>query len=708
MSNQAINKFNQGLQSQSQVNFLQNTPPVMQGQNTGADVVQQTGGGGYLNRAKASQDANPLTTLGLSAGIGYGLGQAMDSFGPKCRGEYDKTVLGRLGAWGDKVSRDTKFGRFIERVFGKKTRFMDAWADKSRLGYALKNHSTRPDWKMAKMSYYGLEGFLDADTSNVLENFMKPITEKCNLGKFEQYGMSADEIKNFAQTLVGKTPEQYKEAIRLKELEMLGATRSQITSGYFTNDLDKLIKELKAKKLGFDSFEHYEKLAKNIMEHKEEFMQALEKGIRNNGDQVVSINRFVGGPVAKLKSHLGGRTVSMSEILNKFKAASGKGNATVLGRMLPKSLGYLLEGCTNRFAGGKLAPFMQAFIFADMLYHTYTAPKGEKIKTMAERFVNDFTYFIGGILGLVGLHKIGGLKYIGTNAAGREAYRAALTAHNAKNAAKGFANKKLFDESAKAVDSLLNTKGLKWYEKALQKVGRFVNMGNEHFKPYLSPNGANMNLFRRIMNTNIIGVPFRIWAVMFAFTPLIVKATTKFTHLIFGRPTHSVLDEEEEVQDPEQAAQSMVNPNQNPQAVPAADANNTPNTNLINQTINNQAVNNQTMQNQVGQNQALQPQNANGQMVNNGAPQNNSVNQAQTMNSQNQSVSQTTTATQTQTVNNSNQNNGNTQQEPVRTYIPSAAPVQIGGPDTTPADQAMAHADKAEKQIQSVLAGLYK
>ena len=85
---------------------------------------------------------------------------------------------------------------------------------------------------------------------------MKPITEKCNLGKFEQYGMSADEIKNFAQTLVGKTPEQYKEAIRLKELEMLGATRSQITSGYFTNDLDKLIKELKAKRLGFDSFEH--------------------------------------------------------------------------------------------------------------------------------------------------------------------------------------------------------------------------------------------------------------------------------------------------------------------------------------------------------------------------------------------------------------------------------------------------------------------
>ena len=28
----------------------------------------------------------------------------MDKFNPKCEGEYSKTILGKLGAWGDKVS----------------------------------------------------------------------------------------------------------------------------------------------------------------------------------------------------------------------------------------------------------------------------------------------------------------------------------------------------------------------------------------------------------------------------------------------------------------------------------------------------------------------------------------------------------------------------------------------------------------------------
>ena len=72
-----------------------------------------------------------------------------------------------------------------------------------------------------------------------------------------------------------------------------------------------------------------------------------------------------------------------------------------------------MEGCTNRFAGGKLAVAMQAGIFADMLYQTIKAPKGEKIKTFGERFVNDFTYFIAMTLGIMGMHKIGGFKYAG-------------------------------------------------------------------------------------------------------------------------------------------------------------------------------------------------------------------------------------------------------------------------------------------------------
>ena len=687
MSNQAINKFNQGFQNPSQLNFSQGGAPIMQGQ--GNEVVQQAGGGAYLNRAKASQDADPLTTLGLTAAIGYGIGQGMEHFGPKCEGEYSKTILGKLGSWGDKFSTDTKVGRFIERVFRKKDRLIDKWADNSRIGYAMKNHSTRPEWKFAKMPWYGLHGFLSMDTQNVFEQFLKPIGD--NVQKLEQYGLKPEEIKNFAQSLAGKSKQEAALLIQLEELRLLGVDPNVTIQNPQLDNLQKIAKELKVKKLGFDSVEAYEAIAKDFAEHPKEVMAAMEKAVKN-GDFHISINRHAGGFMAKLKSHFGGRKVSISEYLNKYKAALGKGNTTSLGRALPKSLGWLVEGCTNRFAGGKLAPFMQAFIFADMFYHTYKAPKGEKTKTLAERFVNDFTYFIGATLGLVGIHKIGGLKYLGTDIAGREAYRAAQVAHNVKNAGKGFATKKLWKESKKAVDALLNTKSLKWYEKPLQKLGCLINMGNEHFKPYLSPNKMNMNLLRRIFNTNIIGVPLRIWAVIFAITPILVKATTKTAHAIFGKPTHSVLDEDEENSaDPSQAAIDMTNSapaGPNPQT---SNVNNMPNTNLIKQTV---SASQNNINNQVNQQQAQNPVNTNN------APQNAPVqNAAPTVNPANNQVA----------INNNNNNNDNNNtQEPARSYIPSPVGIAAQPQDTSAADKAMADADKAEKQIQSVLAGLYK
>ncbi len=49
---------------------------------------------------------------------------------------------------------------------------------------------------------------------------------------------------------------------------------------------------------------------------------------------------------------------------------------------------------------------MQAYIFGDMLYHSIKAQKGEKGKTLIERAVNDFTYFIAMSLGIMGMHKI--------------------------------------------------------------------------------------------------------------------------------------------------------------------------------------------------------------------------------------------------------------------------------------------------------------
>lgn len=701
MTGQQINPFNNYNNGQ----YYQPQNPAMQGGNEALQQAKQTAGNSYVNnRLNASKDADPLTTLALTTGIGYGIGQAMDYFGPKCEGQYDKTILGKLGGWGDKFSRNTKLGKFIE----KKLTAFDTWFNKkaqtSKLAYTLKNHSASPSkgfpWNFARMPWQGLPGFVSMDMQNIFEEYTKPIsgadgkflkfipTGKANhfekLEQYDKYSGHPELIENFKNGLKGKTSAEVALELQKEELRCLGLPENTIKR--YGNSLDKLqkyAKVLKVKKLGFNSVKQFDTIMKDLSEHTKEVMSALEKATANGKDLHVSIWRS-SGKLGKLKNHFFGRKASLSEYLNKYKAATGTGNATHLGKILPKYFGWLVEGTTNRFAGGKLAPFMQAMIFADMLYHTAKAPKGEHVKTFAERFVNDFSYFIAMTLGLVGVYKAGGLKYLGTDAAGKAKYLAEQAKVNAKNAMKGFASKTDWKNAKKGVDALLNTKGLKWYEKPLQKLGCIINMGNDHFKPYLSPKKGNLNILRRIANTNLVGVPLRLWLVLGVATPIIVKAATKTAHLIFGKPTNSVLDEDKEDETANQQTQNAPQQPQNTQtqtaqnpinnAAPAqTNPNKLPDSNLIKQTVNGQTPN----------------------------TQNNTTNNQQNT---------TTTATTTTTVNNQNNNtqNQNGTMEPVRTYIPSPVGYVDRMPDASAANAALANADKAEQEISQIMATLKK
>ena len=633
------------------LNIKQNQSPVMQGQGTDAvNQAQQAANNSYLaNRAKASQDANPATTLGLTTAIGYGIGQGMDVFNKKCGGEYEKSIFGRLGGWADKFSKNTRVGRAIENSLQKINAYITLKSRSSKILYTIKHHATMPDWKIVKQMGSGLKGFLGTDTENVFENFLKPIDG--NFQKLEQYGMTQEEINNFRRSLTGTKAEQILE-LQKKELEKLGASASEV-AGKTIEELKDLAKNLKAKKLGFANLAEYNALKGNFVDNPNLIRDVLEKADKNIH---ISIWRGDGSSaLGKLKSHFFGRTVSLGELYNKYNVILGKGNKTYLGRALPKALAWIMEGGTNRFAGGKLAPFMQAFFFADMLYHAVKAPVGEKIKTFAERVVNDFTYFIGGIAGVVGMHKlIGGFKYVGIDEAGREAYRTALRTFNEQVKAKAFASKADYKAAGKAVDALLKTDGLKWYQKILQKAACVMNMGNEHKLAYRSTKLVNNNFLRRLFNTNIIGVPLRFALPMIIISPFLAKLTTKTAHLIFGRPTHSVLDEETEESTPKQT-DTTVKP-QNPSAsdTKTAQANNPSNyadTNLIKQRANKQNSDSPT------------PDQA-----------------ATTNNEQNKNV------------------------EPARTYIPSPVGMVQAAPDKTAYDKAMNQADGAEKEIEQILA----
>lgn len=688
MSDTAINPINiPSLQPKNQVNFQQNpsyTQPPMQG--TGSEQIRQSVDNSYLaNRAKASGDATPEQLLPFWLASWYGLGQLMDKFNPLCRGEYKDSILGKIGGWGDKVSTKTRVGRGIENGLQWIDNKTTALAKKNKIVNALKNYSTRPEWSFAKTPGAGVHGFLATDTEQLFENFLNPLTNrqvksplfgiplsaKSNYYQgLEQYGnITQQEINNFVKSLKGKTFAEKTLALQKKELELLGANAdivAKIEGKTGLKGLEKLAKSLKVKKLGFKSIREFNELKGKFLDNPDKIMKALE-----NADKKIKFSVWRGNDniLGKIKSHLIGRIATPQEYLNKYKAILGKGNTSRLGRFLPASLGWLTEGTTSRFAGGKLAVAMQSYFLADMLYHTIKAPKGEKTKTFAERFVNDFTYFMAMTFGIKAMHKVGGLKYLGIkDKAGIEAYRKGIEAFKAKHAAGLLNNKKAYKFAQKRLDVLLGKQNVKgFFNKLFFKVGKLINLGNERIPAYKSTSKYNLNWLRKCANGNILGVPLRFAIPMLVISPFLAKLTTKTAHKIFGKPTNSVLDEDkepEEVKTAQQQTQPQNNniPEVNKPQQPPRNPNQYADSNLIKQRTN--AINGQ-------------------QQVNNVNPQ-----QA-TPNATNPNVAQPTKE--------------NEEKEPVRTYIPSPVGMVPQTPDMSGINQAMSQADAAEKYANSVL-----
>ena len=696
MSSQSINGVNiPVLENRKNINFQQNgavpqyqytNQTAMQGGNVDKEAIKQSVDNSYLaNRARASQDNNPLAVAALGTAAWYGISQGMEKLNYKNGGEYANTIYGKLGNLGDKFCEKTWVGRALQSTIDFTKNQLEKLSAKSKIVNSLMHHSTRPEWSYVKAPAKGPLGFLCMDAEQVLESFLKPIVDNDKysilgmgfggkvdyIQKLEQYGMPQNEINAFKESLKGETALNRALKIQRKEIELLGADKAlcqQIENITDLNQLKEMAVDIKAKKLGLSGKAEFEALKGKFIDNPQKIMDMFENASKDPHLKHVSLWRNNTTTFGKVRSHLFGRRVQFSEYLNKFKVTLGKGNKTTLGRMLPKALSWILEGGTNRFAGGKLGVALQAGILADILYNTIKA-KGERVKTFMERCVNDFTYFIGMTAGILAMHKVGGFKYAGLKDAKEvEAYREAKKALDARTLAKEFNSKKEWKQAVKELNrEYLGTKNIKNpITKLLQKIGCFINTGNESNAFYRSKNKFNMNWLRRIANKNLIGVPMRFLIPMAVVTPFLVKLTTTATHKIFGRPTHSVLDEEEETPQNETTAQNTQEQTfkgqQPAQPIPQPLHRNPQDyksdTNLIKMAANGQKP---VIRTYIPSPECkVQPDN----------------------------------------------NNKFKKPAPERHYIPSPEPAKITGPDLTPANQALAEADMTEKYINETLASL--
>lgn len=712
------------LQNKRPVNFQQNQQQgnnqntqqtSMQGTTAMQGVPQSVGDTQLGNRVKNSSDmAQSPYTLPVAAATWYAIAQGMDKFGEKCGGSYDESILGKITGKADKLSNKvsnskivkSSFGQWISNKYTNVANYLDRISNnpKNRILYSLRNHKTNPECKLVKVPAAGLDGFLEADTRQVFEEFLNPAKHAQQL---KQYGIADDVVKsieglpkpdkylrlqNEELKYFKEDPEKLAEAfnklskkdkirtITAKMKEFGDKIDRRTLREYLKSSDDTLLnnfKELKLKELkitkglGFDSIAHYNKVTAEdyALTHMDEIKNALRKGDQNLKIRIWKKD----GKLGRLYGHLLGREIGIAELANKFDLSLKTGAKTKFGKFVGKAFGYLTEGCTNRFAGGKLAVAMQAFIFADMFIHAFKAPKGEKGKTLAERFVNDFTYFLALPLGIWGMHKAGGLKYLGMTNAQREAYRQNLKNFNLNHASYG---KKMYKMRKKVLDRQLMAGVKNPFLKIIKKAANLLTVGLERRKTYVSKDKFNLNWLRKskYFGNNALGYIIRFAIPMFMVSPWIAKVTTQMTHKIFGRPTNSVLDEDKEE--------------------PQAATNKNPESQQVNKPETVQPVPNQPTQNiktantptrikspqEYASDTNLIKMHANGQKPRTYIP-----------------------SPESKVAQSPQEKEKGKETEPVRTYIPSPVGMVQQAPDLSAADRALANADAAEQFVNETL-----
>ena len=513
-------------------NYVNN--PSMQAGIDAQSVGEAVDSSYLANRAKASGDSDPMATMGFSLGSWYLINRGMDLFDKKSAGAYDKSILGKIGKFGDKIASSVVAKPFV--WVGNKIKGGWNWlAGKNKVAYALKNHQTDAEWKFAKTGGNGLNGYMSGDLHTLFDdNFIRPAK---NAQQLERLGVPQAEIDNIKNSLKGLNKSQKAERLLREELKALGNSEASINTLFASGGMDALknvSREQKILKLGFRDVAEFERLMKDPLTNMKQIQNALRGADRN-----IMFTYASGGTskLSKLKFHLIGRKVPVQQLANRLDVILKTGSRTGLGRSLARASAFFLEGTTNRMAGGKLGVFMQAFIFGDMLANTVKAEKGDKFKTFMERFVNDFSYFLALPLGYKLMHKVGGFKYIGMSEAEVSAFRSRLGKFVAdKKAGVYKGNKAGFNAERKALKDMLKA-GVKGPRKLLKLLGRFINIGNEVIPTY------NLSGFRKFAK-NLLGVPMRIAIPLVVVSPFVAKIITKGEHKIFGKPKHSVLDDE--------------------------------------------------------------------------------------------------------------------------------------------------------------------
>lgn len=650
-----------------------------------------------------------LYTAALTVPTWFAISKGMDYYSNKSRGDFNDTVHHTVGQLGDDVTNYVKnssfgkssFANSINNGFKNFKGFLKKnFVDRFRITRAMAYTPSKPELPMVIGQADGMVGMQLFDYPQHGEQFVKPLKYVEDL---DCYGASKADIKKWKDLLnKASTPQARAEIMQRAELEtILQNSRLKRTPAQIAKEISDFkalgedakilkLKDMKAFEWGYKDFAEMEAVQKDIHKRMSRVLEACHDANRKMFTRIWGTNHSKWG---RIKTWLFGREVYASETANKLAGSLGNVNLaenkeldsvlkktgldkkvpkSMLGKFLAKYNNLVLEGATNRVAGGKFVALMQAAYLADVLYKTAKADgAGEKVKTFAERFTEMIAFFVAMPFAIQLMHKVGGLQYAGMTKQQVEAYRQHLKIHNDKAMAAGFKDKAAWKASKDALKTELNAGVKNPITKLFKRIGRVVSVGLEQIRPYdtkaVTRNGVwekIKDLFRhpKFGMKQMAGYPMRIILGMFMILPFLSKIAVKGSHLLFGKPKNSLLDEGKEPEKTQTPIQ------QQPQLPPQLQQVQTPPQQTTTQTTT-------TTSQQTGQS----------------SPSN-------LLNKYKNKTTTTTTTTQT------SENKPAAAQEPVRTYIPSPVGVQIKqAEDLTAADEAMRRADLAEQQALQTL-----
>lgn len=504
-------------------------------------------------------DNNPVTQIikndtvvktGLTLGLWIATSQLMNKFNKACTTQVDgkENLLDKVRDFGDKIGEHKFFkSKEFENAVGFGAKFKDFirknFIDKSAVLRAFVDTPTKPKNAMATMMAKGTIAETATDAVQAFEKYAESAQKDAkDINKLKELGLTAEELEK-----ISKEPHLY---------------------------IDKIIEVCKRK-----GTQEYVDLTKS-----KAFMPIFQP-IKNLSVKLLGENLY---------GKTFGRRVYFSELANKLTALKGvKGNygKTYLGKALPKTFLRTMEGLTNGTAGGKMMILMQAGFLADAVINTIKAPKGEKFKTFTENLTQNLAMYLTIPVGIKLMHHLGGLKYIGMSKENVEKYRQSLAEFNKKAEAGAFMNKAEYDQAKTALKDMLkgDTKLLKaegfgknlWkgikniVHKPLKWGAGIVSVGLETKSGLLKPGASQMeNVFRNFgsLFKRGAGFPVRFILAMMVFIPFFSNLAVKACHVIFGRPTKSVLDEGKENENAKEtkAPQTIAIPQQQTPQQPAS------------------------------------------------------------------------------------------------------------------------------------------